>query len=165
MTPPVRATTRDHFSRVLMSLGVPPPTYKQVAGIRQHLFTWGRDRGAGGERKVAGGAFRVVLAAFLHDRISGEKPESSCRGVSAPCRREGSCGFVVWESPDQVTGNSISNGVTNPSQRWRTALSKNILSNYSCVCTPVKHQHLISLTQEGPKEKHSLNIYFSLNRV
>lgn len=111
-------------------------------------------------------AFRVVLAGvFLHDLISGEKPESSCHGVSAPCRPEVSCGIVVWEPSDQVTGNSISNGVTNPSQQWHTALSKNILSNYSCVCTPVKHQRLISLTQEGPKEKHSLNIYFHLNRV
>lgn len=31
-TPPERAA-RDHFSQVLMSLGVPPPTHKQVAGI------------------------------------------------------------------------------------------------------------------------------------
>lgn len=47
-----------------MSLGTPPPTHKQVAGIRQHLLTWGRDAGAENEGKVAGEAFRVVLAAF-----------------------------------------------------------------------------------------------------
>lgn len=148
-----------------MSLGVPPSTHEQAAGIRQHLLTWGRGGGAGREGKVSGEAFRMVLAAFLHDLMSGKKPESSCHGVSAPCRAEVSCGIVVRESSDQVTGNSISNGVPNPSQWWHTALSKNIPSNYSCVCTPVKHWHLISLTQEGPKEKHSLNIYFNLNRV
>lgn len=85
MTPPERAT-RDHFSKVLMSLEDSPPTHKQIAGIKQHLLTWGRDGGAGREGKLAGEALREFLAAFLRDLISGKNPESSCHGVSAPCR-------------------------------------------------------------------------------
>lgn len=47
MTAPERAT-RDHFFSVLMSLGVPPPTHKQVAGISTCLL--GGGMGVPGER-------------------------------------------------------------------------------------------------------------------
>lgn len=48
------------------------------------------------ERGKRWGKHSVFLAAFLHDLISGKKPESSCHGVSGPCKPEVSCGIMVW---------------------------------------------------------------------